>query len=66
MDEVVSPVDHRLPPVSEEVSTTESPSQKVVAPDAEITGAEGIGFTVIATGEEESEAQPFPSVYSNV
>ena len=47
IDEVVSLVDQVLPLLAEEVRTTEPPAQKVVGPPAVITGAEGIGFTVI-------------------
>ena len=47
MDCVVSVVDQVFPVATEEVRTTDPPSQKVVGPPAVITGALGIGFTVI-------------------
>jgi hypothetical protein len=46
-----------LPLETDEFSVTLPPLQKVVGPLGEITGAEGIGFTVTVTGEEDAEVQ---------
>lgn len=59
---VIALVDHELPFGSEEDSVTESPEQKVVGPLGVITGAAGIGFTVMVTGAEAGETHPFASV----
>ncbi|MNE12171.1 hypothetical protein D3C80_1049540 [compost metagenome] len=47
IEEVVSEVDQVFPVEIDEVNTTEPPAQKVVGPPAVITGAAGIGFTVM-------------------
>ena len=62
MDCVVSPVDQVLFVAEEDVSTTEFPSQKIVAPPAVIVGTAGIGFTVTATSAEVSEHMPSVTV----
>ena len=54
---VVSPVDHRLLVAEEELKITLSPSQKVVAPAAEIIGLAGAAFTVTEVSAETGEAQ---------
>jgi hypothetical protein len=57
----VAAFDHTFPEDSEDISITESPSQKVVEPPAVMVGADGFEFTetfVIA----EVDAHPFPSV----
>lgn len=59
---MVAEVDHEFPVGWEEVSVTDPPAQKEVGPLAEITGAAGIGFTVMVTGAEAEETHPFPSV----
>jgi hypothetical protein len=46
MDWAVAPFDQRFPAVADEVSVTEPPSQKVVAPEAVIVGVAGTGFTI--------------------
>jgi len=47
---VVAPLLHKLPVVTEEVSVTKLPSQKVVAPLTDIVGVFGnrLTFTVVA------------------
>lgn len=47
MEAVVSDVDQVFPIETDEVNTTEPPAQKVVGPPAVMTGAAGIGFTVM-------------------
>ena len=41
-----------------EVSVTESPKQKVVAPPGVMVGVEGIAFTVTTTGAETADVHP--------
>ena len=57
IDWVVSPVDQTLPVAALEVSTTLSPAQNVVGPEAVIVGVAGVGFTVTVTGAD-SEVHP--------
>lgn len=59
---VIAEVDQEFPVAWEEVKVTDPPAQKEVGPLAEITGAAGIGLTVIVTGAEAGEAHPLPSV----
>lgn len=54
---VVAPVDQVLPVAAEEVSTTDPPEQKVVAPPAEIVGVAGRGFTVTTVATEVADVQ---------
>jgi hypothetical protein len=56
---VVEPLLQVLPFVAEEVSTTESPLQKVVFPPAEIVGVDGFAFTVTTVAWELSDLHPF-------
>ena len=62
MEAVVSPVDHKFPPVAEEVNTTDPPAQNVVGPAAVIVGVEGRGVTVTVVAELTGLVHPFPSV----
>ena len=55
---VVSPVDQVFPVDTEDVNTTEPPSQNVVGPPALTVGAGGIGFTVMVIGALDGEVQP--------
>ena len=55
----VAPFDHNLFSVPVLVITTESPWQNVVELEAEIVGADGVGFTVTATAFDTVEEQPF-------
>lgn len=55
IDTVRSPVDQRLLEVEDDVKITESPAQKVVAPDAVTTGVAGTGFTEISVSTETAE-----------
>lgn len=64
IDCVVSPVDQRLPVVEDEVSTTEPPAQKVVAPPAVIAGTAGFGFTVTLVAAAAAVEHPKPFVTS--
>ncbi len=64
MDCVDSPVDHKLSVAEDEVKTTESPEQNVVAPLAVIVGRAGIGFTVIEIAAEPAEHKPSLTVTS--
>ncbi len=57
IDCVVAPVDQTLFVASEEVKTTESPEQNVVAPPAVITGVVGIGLTVTEIVFDEGDEQ---------
>ena len=50
IEEVVAPVDQRIPDVTEEVSTTVPPEQKVNGPFAETEGVAGSALTVTETG----------------
>ena len=61
IDCVVSLVDQPFPLGDEDVNTTTPPSQNVVGPLAEISGAEGAGLTVILIVPAELE-HPFKSV----
>ena len=54
-----APFDHNLFSVPVLVITTESPWQNVVELEAEIVGADGVGFTVTATVFDTVEEQPF-------
>lgn len=58
MDCVVSPVDQRLPPVDEEVSVTEDPSQIDSVVPVTIVGEGGNVFTVTVLGAEVPEVHP--------
>lgn len=49
IEEVSSPVDQVFPVAEDEVSVTEPPSQNVIGPPDVITGAAGIGFTVMVS-----------------
>ena len=60
MDCVVAPFDHRFPEAADEVNTTLSPAQKVVAPDALIVGAADNEIIVTTTG---CIAQQEPTVF---
>ena len=53
----VAPFDQVFPVADDEVNTTLSPTQKVVAPPAEIVGAVG-GVGSVNTCDTELEAQP--------
>ncbi len=64
MDCVVSPVDHKLSVVEDELKTTEPPEQNVVAPLAVMVGRAGIGFTVIEIDAEPAEHKPSSTVTS--
>lgn len=57
VDCVFAPFDQVFPFVTDEVSTTLFPEQKVVGPAAVIDGAEGIGLTVITVGVEVTVGQ---------
>jgi hypothetical protein len=59
IDCVVSPVDQTLSVVEEEVNTTLSPAQKVVAPLVVIVGVVGVGLTVTISSADTPEEQPF-------
>jgi hypothetical protein len=50
---------HVVPEDALEESSTLPPAQKVVGPDALMTGAEGTGFTVTTTGLDAKEVHPF-------
>jgi hypothetical protein len=65
IDTPVAPVDHVFPPSAELVKTTDSPSQKVNGPLAEIVGTDGNGLTVTLIASEVAE-QPEPSVIVTV
>lgn len=58
MDWVVSPVDHKFPPVEEEVSTTEDPAQIDSVVPVTIVGTGGSEFTVTVCGAEVPEEHP--------
>ena len=58
MNFVVSPVDQRLSVGEDEVNTTDSPAQKVVAPLAVIVGTGGFGFIVTVSEADAPEAHP--------
>ena len=58
---MLAPLLHTFPVAELEVKTTLPPSQKVVAPSAEIVGVAGNAFTVTAVAFELDE-QPFPLV----
>ena len=60
---VVSPVDHKLPLASDEVSVTDPPSQKVVTPLTVIIGVAGVAFTITFVEAETGDKQP--SVLTN-
>ena len=62
---VCPPGDQTLPDVWLEVKVTEPPAQKVVGPPAEITGADGIAFTVTTVGADVA-VQPFAFVTCTV
>ena len=62
---VVSPVDHTLSVAEEEVSTTDSPEQKVVGPLAEIVGVGIVDPMDTTTGADVCEGQP-PTVVVTV
>ena len=49
---------HWLPVADDEVSNTEPPAQKVVAPPGVIVGVAGIAFTVTTVAAEASDGQP--------
>ena len=49
-------------PDAEEVKPTDSPSQNVVAPDADIVGIAGSGLTVTTAAAEAFETHPFAFV----
>ena len=57
IDCVVAPFDQRLSVADDEVSVTDPPLQKVVAPLAVIVGTEGTGFTVTLTVADGTEEQ---------
>jgi len=57
MDCVVAPVDQTFPVADEEVNTTLSPAQKVVALPALIVGVAGNAFTVTAVPADAAEVQ---------
>ena len=59
MDCVISPVDQKLSIDDDDVKITESPSQNVVGPLAEMVGAAGVGFTVTFSAIEFPEEHPF-------
>ena len=61
----MAPVLHVFPVEILDVKITLSPTQKVVGPFAEITGAAGCGFEFIVT-EVFADVQPFASVTFNV
>lgn len=63
---VIADVDQEFPVGWEDVKVTDPPAQKEVGPLAVTIGAAGIGFTVIVTGAEAGETQPFPSVWVTV
>ena len=56
IDCVVAPFDQMFPVAEDEVNVTFPPWQKVVAPEAEIVGVAGIGFTTIVVAAEDAEA----------
>ena len=58
IDCVVAPFDQTLSVADDEVKTTLSPLQNIVAPEAVIDGVEGIGFTTTLVEAETPEAQP--------
>lgn len=55
---MIAPVFHSFPEVALDVRSTDSPLQKVVGPDAEITGVAGMAFTVTATGADATLVHP--------
>ena len=57
IDWVVAPFDQTFPVEDEEVSVTDPPLQKVVAPLAVIVGTAGTGFTVTFTVADGTEEQ---------
>lgn len=59
MDCVVSPVDHKLPPVDDDVNVTEEPAQMDSVVPVTIVGAGGVGFTVTVFGADVPELHPF-------
>ncbi|MNE58808.1 hypothetical protein D3C80_1538620 [compost metagenome] len=59
---VSSALDQEFPLGVEELKVTDPPAQKVVGPLAVITGAAGIGFTVMVTAAEAGEIHPLVSV----
>ena len=65
IEDDVSVVDQTFSVASDDVSTTEPPSQNVVGPDAEITGVAG-GFGSVRVCVTPFETQPLPSVNAMV
>ena len=59
MDCVFSPVDHKLPPVDDEVNVTEEPAQMDSVVPVTIVGAGGVGLTVTVLGADDPELHPF-------
>ena len=59
IDCVISPVDQKLSIDDDDVKITESPSQNVVGPLAEMVGVAGVGLTVTLSAIEFPEEQPF-------
>ncbi|MNY16563.1 hypothetical protein D3C86_1498320 [compost metagenome] len=59
IDCVASPVDHKLPPVEEDVSTTEDPAQIDSVVPVTIVGTGGNELTVTVCGAEVPEEHPF-------
>lgn len=59
MDCVVSPVDHKFPPVEEDVRTTEDPAQMDSVVPVTMVGTGGNEFTVTVCGAEVPEEHPF-------
>jgi hypothetical protein len=59
MDCVFAPVDHKFPPVEEEVNVTEEPAQIDSVVPVTIVGAGGREFTVTVFGADVPELHPF-------
>ena len=56
IDCVVAPFDQTFPLAEDDVNVTLPPWQNVVAPEAEIVGVAGSGFTVTVVAAETAEA----------
>lgn len=66
MDCVVAPLDQSQASALLAVSTTLPPAQNVVAPEAVMAGAGGVGSTVTVTGADAGDWQPFAFVTCTV
>ena len=59
IDCVVAPVDQTFPIAEDEVSVTLPPVQKVIVPEVEMVGIDGIALTVTTVSADEAEEHPF-------